>query len=124
FLDDAMALLREALRLGPYFALGYYNLSEIAAEGRYRFAPDEIERMKAILSGERPTALERSLCAFALAAVLDKQGSHDEAFGYYAQANDLRKRFNQEHGVVFDAQGHEAMIDRIMADYDQSYFAK
>src|SRR5207253_1890563 len=112
----------ETLKLQPEHALAYYNLGKFAAEGRYQFAPDELYRIKAFMASERCSAQERSLCSFALAMVLDKQGSYDEAFAYYKQANDLKKRLLEERNIVFDARGHETLIERVMAIMDRAYF--
>jgi tetratricopeptide (TPR) repeat protein len=120
--DEAIAQFQETLKLQPDHALAYYNLGKFAAEGRYSFAPEELDRIKAFLASGRCSAPEGSLCCFAVAMVLDKQGSYDEAFSYYQQANDLKKRLLEEQNIVFDAHRHEALIDRIIATYDRTYF--
>jgi tetratricopeptide (TPR) repeat protein len=121
-LDDAITQFQETLKLQPDHALAYYNLGKFAAEGRYQFAPEELERVKGFMASERCTPPERSLYCFALATVLDKQGSYGEAFGYYRQANDLKKRILQEQNIVFDPSRHQALIDRIIAVHDDAYF--
>jgi tetratricopeptide (TPR) repeat protein len=123
-LDEAVALLREALRLQPFFALAYYNLSEFVADGRYEFGSDELERMNALMTAEHRPALERSLAAFGLAAARHKQCHYDDAFACYERANSLRKSFNDEQQAAFDAQGHEALIDRTIATFDPAYFTR
>src|SRR2546423_7575091 len=45
--DEAIAQFRETLKLQPDHALAYYNLGKFAAEGRYHFAPEELDRIKA-----------------------------------------------------------------------------
>jgi tetratricopeptide (TPR) repeat protein len=122
-LDEAIARLQDTLELRPDHAAAYYSLSDFAAAGRYQFAPDHIEGMKNILSCGQSTPAEQSLCGFALGTALNQQGSYDEAFRHYQQANDLRKRLLKERGIAFDAQSHGAMVDRMIAQYDRSYFA-
>src|SRR5205807_796002 len=123
-LDEAMAQFRETVRLKPDHALAHYNLSAFAAEGRYQFPPEDVSRIKCLLASGRSSVMDRSLCAFALAAVQHQQGAYDEAFAYYREANDLRKRFFKERNVSFDARSHEALIDRIMQTYDEGYFTQ
>jgi tetratricopeptide (TPR) repeat protein len=121
-LDEAIAQFRQTLCLKPDHASALYNLSELAAVGHYQFAPEELERVKALAQSPRVSALERSLCGFAVASVLDKQKAYDEAFAYYRMANDLRRP--QDHGVAFDAARHEAFVDGIIATYDEAYFER
>ena len=121
-LDEAIDRFRETLKLQPNHALAFYNLSKFAAEGRYHFATDELDRVKAFMASGNCAAADRSQFGFGLATVVHKQGSYDEAFGYFKEANDLRKRILQERNMAFDAQGHEALIDRVIRTYDRAYF--
>ncbi|HWY88989.1 MAG TPA: sulfotransferase [Gemmataceae bacterium] len=121
-LDEAVAQHRETLKIEPDHAMACYLLSELAAEGRYQFAPAELERIRAILASSRGSESERCLYSFALAKVLNQEGCHDEAFGYFQQANNLNKRLLKERNISFDAQEHEDLIDRVIGTYDQAYF--
>ncbi|HWY85705.1 MAG TPA: sulfotransferase [Gemmataceae bacterium] len=123
-LDEAVAQFRETLKLQPNHALAYYNLGKFASEGRCQFAADDVGRVKAFMASGRCTASELSLCLFALAMVLDAHGSYDQAFGHYQQANLLKKRLREERHASFDARGHEALIDRVMAVHDSRYFER
>jgi tetratricopeptide (TPR) repeat protein len=121
-LDDAISQFQETLKLQPNHALAYYNLGKFAAEGRYQFTPEELERIKGFMASGHCSPPERSLYCFALGTVLDKQGSYSEAFAYFRQANDLKKGILREQGVAFDARRHESLIDRIIAVHDGPYF--
>ena len=123
-LDEAVTQFRETLKLHPHHALAYYNLGKFASEGRYHFAADELDRVKSFMASERCSPSERSLCHFALAMVLDRQGSFDEAFAHYQEANFLKKELLRQSNISFDARGHDAMIDRVIATYDQTYFER
>jgi tetratricopeptide (TPR) repeat protein len=123
-LDQAIAQFQETLKLCPDYAPAYYNLSEFVAVGRYHFTTGELARIEAIRTSERYSAYERSVCAFALATVRNKEGRYDEAFTYYQEANDLRKRLLRERNADYDGQSHEALVDRVIAAYDRSYFAR
>src|ERR1700730_10892102 len=52
-LDEAVAQFRETLKFQPDHAMAYYFLSEMAAEGRYHFAPAELEGLRAIMASSR-----------------------------------------------------------------------
>jgi tetratricopeptide (TPR) repeat protein len=123
-LDEAVSQFRETLRLRPLDMRAYSNLSDLAAAGRYHFAPQELERLRAFKDLGRGSALERSLCRFTIAGVLDRQGAYDEAFGYYQEANDLRLRLAEASKTGFDAPSHAAIIDAIIATHDRGYFER
>jgi tetratricopeptide (TPR) repeat protein len=122
--EECAAQLLRTLKLQPDHALAYYNLSELAAAGAYQFTPEQLRRVQARAESERLPELERSLCAFAAAAVLNKQGDFDQAFRYYQRANDLRHDLLVRHNVAFDAASHAARVDRIIATYDRPYFER
>jgi tetratricopeptide (TPR) repeat protein len=121
-LDEAVSQCRETLKRQPDDAMTYYLLSEMAAEGRCHFTEAELECVRAILASNRGSTSERSLCSFALAKVLNRQGCYDEAFGYFQEGNNLNKRLLKERSFFFDAQDHEALIERVIKTYDQAYF--
>jgi tetratricopeptide (TPR) repeat protein len=122
--DEAVLQFRRTLELAPGHAHAYYNLSELAGVGRYQFTASELERIKGLLASPDCSAVDRSLYAFTLASVLDKQGAYDEAFDYYRIGNELRKRYFEEHGLGFDAQEHKALVTRIIEFYGRSYFER
>jgi Tfp pilus assembly protein PilF len=123
-LDDAIAQYRETLQLLPLHALAHYNLSELVATGRYSFPPQEIATVKDFLASGQCPSLARSLFCFTLATVHHTQGEYDQAFGYYREANELRKQDLVQAKRNFDAAKHRAGIANIMAMYDRAYFEK
>jgi tetratricopeptide (TPR) repeat protein len=123
-IEEGITRFREALQLDPDQPIVYYFLSQLAAEGRCTLTPSEIARIKALASSVDRPALQRSQGCFALAGVYAKQGSYDEAFGWYRRANELRKCFQQEQKRDFDAQRHDALVDSIIATHDRKYFEK
>jgi tetratricopeptide (TPR) repeat protein len=123
-LEEAISQFRHTLNVELDHTVAYYNLSELAAVGRYEFTPEELRRVELIAASERHSVLDRSRCAFAMASVLNRQGHFDKAFGYYQLANDLRKHFAQENGTAFSAREHGALVERIMATYDAAYFER
>ena len=123
-LDEAIALFRETLQRQPDHALAFYNLSKFAAEGRCQFAAHELDRVRGFMASGSYSASDRSQFGFGLGTVLHKQGLYEEAFGYFKEANDLRRRILQERHGAFDAAGHEKLVDRVIKTYDPAYFAE
>jgi tetratricopeptide (TPR) repeat protein len=121
-LDEAVVQFQETLKLKPDYALAYHSLSELAGAGLYQFAPEDIGRMKGIVECEHCTALERSAACFALAAEYGRQACYTDAFAYYQKGNDLRR--SSAAGPAFDAQRHEALVERIMGSFDPAYFER
>jgi Flp pilus assembly protein TadD len=122
-LDDAIRMYCEVLRLNPTHVFAYYNLSQFAAEGRYRFTPQQVQQMRAIIGGRTSNSnLERSVVCFGLAAILDAEGAYDEAFRYYQEGNELRRGCLRAANRLFDAQRHHDLISRIVTTFDQGYF--
>ena len=120
-LDAAVAQYRETLALVPHHPYAIYNLSQFAAEGRYKFEPNELAHLKQVIAANQGSALERSLLCFAIAAVHDAERSHEEAFTYYRKANELRK-LATPRGAGFDATKHRELIDRVIKIFDGDYF--
>ncbi len=121
--EEAVAQYRETLRLRPGHSMAVFNLSQMAVEGRCVFPSEELAGVKEALASGRGSEEDRRLWAFAVANVLDLQGAFDEAFRYCQQANDLRMRHFKKRNAAFNAPGHEALIDKIIADHGSSYFA-
>jgi tetratricopeptide (TPR) repeat protein len=122
--DEAVHHYLETLRLQPGHAMAVFSLSELAGAGRYRFTPEELERIKAAIATQRGSLSEQSVCCFAIANVLDKQGAFDEAFDYYRRGNDLRRGLLAERRLTFNARNHEVLTDLIMGAYDGPYFER
>ncbi len=123
-LDEAIVQYRETIRLLPVHALAHYNLSEMVSTGHYSFPSEEIEKIKNFLATDRCSPISRSLYCFALGTVYHRQGSYDQAFAYYQEANALRKRNLVETERAFDVEQHRAMIERLSAAYNREYFQK
>jgi tetratricopeptide (TPR) repeat protein len=124
-LDEAVAQYQATLRISPGHALTCYNLSQFAAEGRYRFSPEELRYIEERLASDRVAALDRGLLSFTLANVLDYQGAFDQAFHYYRQANELMRQAIQRDGANrYDAGYRHALVDRLIALFDQAFFER
>jgi tetratricopeptide (TPR) repeat protein len=123
-LDQAISQFKEALSLRPGHAMANHNLGDLAAQGQYQFTPDELNDLKTFLVSGSGSPLERSLSAFALAGVLQKDGAYDEAFRLCQEANSLKKGLAGARNLVYDANAQDALVDRIMAIYSRPYFER
>jgi tetratricopeptide (TPR) repeat protein len=122
--EEAIARYHRALQLEPDHALAYYNLSELAVGGRYQFSAEEIATLRRLFAAEDASNLSRTVAGFALGAVLDVQGSYDEAFGVYEQVNALRRGWLQANNRAFDHEQHRAFVDDIIATFDRKHFQR
>jgi tetratricopeptide (TPR) repeat protein len=122
--DEAIAQYRATLKIQPDYPLTIYNLSELAAGGRFHFDNEEVNRIRTCLSAREYPPVDQSLFHFTLATLLNQKGHYDEAFDHYRQANEIRERLHAEQDGAFDAQSHQTRIDYVLSTYDQSYFRK
>jgi len=121
-LDEAVGHFRETLRIQPGHVVAYSNLSELAAEGKYHFPPEDLAWMRTYVATEHFPPLLRSVIEIALGAVLDAQGDYDEAFCHYAQAAVLRRGWLHANNRAFDAHSHRAFVNQVITTFDGAYF--
>jgi tetratricopeptide (TPR) repeat protein len=121
-LEAALAQFRITLQLFPNHPHAILNLSQLAAEGLYRFAPEELAGIRQIVAEQRGTPLDRCQLCFALAAVHGAERQDDEAFSYYRQGNELRKQATRK-GTEYDPDRHDAFVERVITLFDAEYFA-
>jgi tetratricopeptide (TPR) repeat protein len=120
--EQAVGQLRQALRLKPEEALAYCYLSQFASHGWYLFSEAEVGCVRALLKNDRLTLLQRSLLHLTLGNVLDRQEAFDEAFCHFTQAGALRKEWLRQIGQAFDPAAHRALIDGLIATFDEAFF--
>jgi tetratricopeptide (TPR) repeat protein len=123
-LEEAATQFRATLRLQPNHALVYYNLCQLVADGRATLEPAEFNHLKTLVEAGQGSPVDRSVLAFALAAVLERQGAYDQAFRYYQQANEVRRRSLEEAKREFDPFRFQAQVDQVIATFDAEYFRK
>jgi tetratricopeptide (TPR) repeat protein len=121
---EAIAHYQEAMRLRPGHATALYNLSELAAEGRYAFPPELLVCLKEALASGRCGEDGRRLYAFAVAHLLDHQGAFDEAFSYYEEANELLRGLLKKQRADFHTLDYLAHVERMIGDQGAPYFQK
>ncbi len=123
-LEESRAQFLETLKLRPAHAQAHYQLSELAAEGRHHFSPEDVKRIKDYLASDGLSPKERSLFCFTLGAVCNKQGFYDEAFEYFQEANDIRHTMLKEQRKNFHPQKHQVLIDHLIANENPAYFER
>ena len=114
-LDEARRLYRASIESDPTYARGYDNLvrsRRMSEEDLALAAP--LERMAGDSSGDPESRL---IAHFALGKLYEDRGEHDSAFRHYERGNALvRER------ARFDAAGHGAWVDRIIATFTEAFF--
>jgi hypothetical protein len=122
--DEALAEYLETLRFAPNDSQAIYFLSELAAAGAYRFPDEEVRRVRELAA--RPDLPIDELCRlnFALAQILDKSGSYDEAFAHCRRANELRQEIDRRCGHVYDPAEQSRYADRQIATFTPAYFER
>ena len=66
---------------------------------------------------------DRTALHFALAETLDGRGAAERAFDHAAAGNQLRQGRLRDQGHVFDAPGHDRLVDQIARMFDADFFA-
>lgn len=112
--DEAAAWFREAVALRPATSFAYYYLGEMAKAGRYQLSDDDLAAMEVAAAAEGISAREASMLSFALATELDRRKRYDEAFRHYRRANELKREYAAEWGLVFSPSKHEDAVERLI----------
>ncbi len=123
-LEESRAQFLETLKLRPAHAQAHYQLSELAAEGRHHFSPEDVKRIKCYLSSDGLSPKERSLFCFTLGAICNKEGFFDDAFRYFQEANDIRHAMLKEQRKNFNPQKHQVLINHLLANENLAYFER
>ena len=113
--EAAGRLYLAAIESDPGFPRAYENL----ARSR-RMTADElvlVEPIEKIASDESRDDESRLIARFALGKIYDDCADYDKAFENYAIGNAFKHRM-----VDFDAAEHSAWVDRVLEEYDESFF--
>jgi tetratricopeptide (TPR) repeat protein len=87
-LDRAISSYRTACELQPLYGDAYWSLANTKT---YRFATEEIERMRRAEADARIGVDDRIHMCFALGKALEDVGEYDESFTYYERGNVLKQ---------------------------------
>jgi tetratricopeptide (TPR) repeat protein len=86
--QEAIAAYRSAAQANPSFGDAYWSLANLKT---YRFADDDIGRMRAQEASPSIGAPDRYHLCFALGKALEDRGEYAESFACYARGNALKK---------------------------------
>lgn len=108
--DDALAQFETALAIDPNLPEAWNGL---ARSRRFAEMPAAVEQLKSALDTRKMTDQARKHALFALGKIHDDLGRYDEAFGFYARAN--------EHGAAdVDVDRDLALMSSIKEVFDRS----
>ena len=85
---EAIATYRAAAEARPSFGDAYWSLANLKT---YRFAEDEIARMRALEAAADTALVDRYHLCFALGKALEDRGAYEESFRYYERGNALKR---------------------------------
>ena len=85
---DAITAYRRAASARPGFGDAYWSLANLKT---YRFADDEVDRMREQEAAPGLPDEDRYHLCFALGKALEDRGRHAESFEYYARGNALKR---------------------------------
>ncbi len=86
--EEAIAAYRSAADANPDFGDAYWSLANLKT---YRFAVDDIDRMRAREAGVNIGTVDRYHLCFAIGKALEDSADYGELFAYYARGNALKK---------------------------------
>ena len=86
--DEAIESYRTAAAIRPNYGDAYWSLANLKT---YRFADEEIARMRAEESSQNTQLADRYHLCFALGKALEDRGDYEGSFKYYERGNALKK---------------------------------
>jgi tetratricopeptide (TPR) repeat protein len=86
--EESIAEYRAAAAVRPNFGDTYWSLANLKT---YRFADEEIGRMRAEEAATATPPVDRYHLCFALGKALEDRGEYAESWGYYARGNALKR---------------------------------
>ena len=86
--QEAIEAYRNAAAVRPSYGDAYWSLANLKT---YRFAADEIARMRATEAAPTTALIDRYHLCFALGKALEDLGEYEESFRYYERGNRLKK---------------------------------
>jgi tetratricopeptide (TPR) repeat protein len=90
--QEAIEAYRAAAAVRPNFGDAYWSLANLKT---YRFADEEIARMRAEEAAESIAPVDRYHLCFALGKALEDLGNFEESFRYYERGNLLKKSLSR-----------------------------
>jgi tetratricopeptide (TPR) repeat protein len=97
--DEAIIEYQTAARCRDAFGDAYWSLANLKT---YRFADDELTRMRAAEAAHNTAAVDRFHLCFALGKALEDREQYPESFEYYARGNGLKRAESRYRPEVFE----------------------
>jgi len=112
--EEGIAAYRKAMQLHPNLAEAHYSLSNLKT---FRFTDEEIDDMRYRLEHEPLTDQSKVHFAFSLAKAYEDANDYDQAFEYYARANDANRQ-----AIAYDPVQNEVMNSNIRKVFNAALF--
>lgn len=114
-IDEAVEHYQQALLTDPEHAPAHYNLSR----SQFGYEKQDMARMEELLAGGTLDDEQKVNLHFALGKIYDDLGEYDKAFGHFEHGNELDRR-----GDPFNAENHRLAVDRLIAFFNEQFFAR
>lgn len=113
--DEAIDAYRRSAQLRPAFGEAWFSLANLKT---FRFAPADIEAMRAQLARADLGDEDRWHFEFSLGNALEQAGDFAASFGHYARGNALRRA-----AVAYDPDRNTRLVERTRALFTRELFA-
>ncbi len=102
--EEAIDAYRRSIELMPSLGEAYWSLANLKT---FRFAPRDVDAMRAALGDDGLERPDRLQFHFALGKALEDGGQFEESFSHYAEGNRLRRL-----DLRYDAEDHHRRLAR------------
>lgn len=113
-IDEAITHYEKALELDPDHVSAYYNLSR----SRVGSGKKDLARMESMFDDARLNNEQKCSLHFTVGKIYDDMGDYKKAFDHFDTGNKLDTR-----DKPFDAKQHSMAVERVMATFNQEFFA-
>ncbi len=114
-IDEAVAAFKQAISLGPDDGESYYLLARTRRNSRRDAL---LQSMEALYREPAIPAESRMRLGFGLGKAFEDLGEFDSAFGFYAEANRLRRSL-----IRYSISRDEEWFTRLKSTFDAAFFA-
>ncbi|MGZ8336540.1 MAG: sulfotransferase [Allosphingosinicella sp.] len=114
--DDGVAAYRRAIALAPALGEAWWSLANLKT---VRFGEADVAAMQAALEAGAADDEDRFHLHFALGKAFEDQGEADRAFGYYAEANRMRRL-----GIDYSAGETHDHVERCRTLFTPDFFTE
>ena len=118
-LAQATAAYEQAIQIDPHCSAALFNLADILAPS---ISDPLTQRILELSQDGSLDHTSRADVEFALAAIHDRSGLFDQAFGHYRNANCALQDDMRSRGVAYDAEHATSMIEAEMNRYGARSF--